>query len=145
MKDLSTYAAPLEDLTKIDQPFIWTQLHDKCMDMIKHIATSKLVLQLIDAEKNEPIWVVTDTSIVGISAYYGQGEDWISMRPAGFHSRKFTPAQVNYATHEQEILVVLEALMKWEDKLLGREFLVITDHRTLEFFKTQPNLSRRQI
>jgi RNase H-like domain found in reverse transcriptase len=67
------------------------------------------------------------------------------MRPAGFHSRKFTPAQVNYATHKQEILAIIETLMKYEDKLLGRNFVVVTDHRSLEFFKTQRELSRQQV
>ena len=46
--------------------------------------------------------------------------------------------------HEHETLVVLEALMKWEDKLLGRKFMVVVDHKGLEYFKTQPNLSLRQ-
>ena len=43
-----------------------------------------------------------------------------------------------------ETLVVLEALMKWEDKLLGRKFTVVTNHKGLEYFKTQPNLLPRQ-
>ena len=34
--------------------------------------------------------------------------------------------------------------MKWEDKLLGRKFTVVTDHKGLEYFKTQPKLSLRQ-
>ena len=46
--------------------------------------------------------------------------------------------------HKHETLAVLEALMKWEDKLLGRKFTVVTDHQGLEYFKTQPNLSPRQ-
>ena len=52
--------------------------------------------------------------------------------------------QHNYHTHEHETLAVSEALMKWEDKLLGRKFTVVTDHKGLEYFKTQPNLSLRQ-
>ena len=46
--------------------------------------------------------------------------------------------------HEHETLAVLEALMIWEDKLLGRKFTVVTDHKGLEYFKTQPNLLPRQ-
>ena len=34
--------------------------------------------------------------------------------------------------------------MKWEDKLLGRKFTVVTDHKGHEYFKTQLNLSLRQ-
>ena len=40
---------------------------------------------------------------------------------------------------------MLEALMKWEDKLLGRKFTLVTGHKGLEYFKTQKNLSDRQV
>ena len=33
---------------------------------------------------------------------------------------------------------------KWEDKLLGRKFVIVTDHKSLKYFKTQPHLSSRQ-
>ena len=40
---------------------------------------------------------------------------------------------------------MLEALMKWEDKLLGCKFTLITDHKGLKYFETQKNLSDRQV
>jgi len=43
-----------------------------------------------------------------------------------------------------ETIAILKALLKWEDKLLGRRILVVTDHKALEFFKTQRCLSNRQ-
>ena len=52
--------------------------------------------------------------------------------------------QHNYCMHKHKTLVVSEALMKWEDKLLGRKFTVVTNHKGLEYFKTQPNLLPRQ-
>ena len=52
--------------------------------------------------------------------------------------------QHNYHMHEHESIVVLEALMIWEDKLLGQKFMLVTDHKGLEYFKTQPLLSLRQ-
>ena len=85
-----------------------------------------------------------DGSQTGIGAMYGQGASWDTCRPAGFLSKKFTSAQHNCHTHEHETLAVLEALMKWEDKLLGRMFTVVTNHKGLEYFKTQPTLSLRQ-
>ena len=81
---------------------------------------------------------------MGIGAMYGQDANWDTCQPAGFLSKKFTSAQHNYHMHEHETLAVLEALMKWEDKLLGGKFTVVTDHKGLEYFKTQPNLSPRQ-
>ena len=44
--------------------------------------------------------------------------------------------------HEHETLVVLEALMKWEDKLLGRKFMVVTDHKGLNI--SRPNQTCHQ-
>ena len=43
------------------------------------------------------------------------------------------------------MIAVLEALMKWEDKLLGHKFTLVTDHKGLEYFETQKNLSDRQV
>jgi len=43
-----------------------------------------------------------------------------------------------------ETLTILEALLKWEDKLIGRKFKVVTDHKALEFFSKQRKLSGRQ-
>jgi len=44
-----------------------------------------------------------------------------------------------------ETITILEALLKWEDKLLGQRILVVTDHKVSEFFKTQRHLSNRQV
>lgn len=144
MPNLSAYTTPISALSKKHHRFLWTPLHDHCFEMIKALACKTPILRPIDHKSDEPIWVVTDASISGIGGYYGQGPTWQTMWPAGFHSRKFSPAQVNYATHEQEILAVIETLMKYEDKLLGKSFVVVTDHRSLEFFKTQRDLSRQQ-
>ena len=70
------------------------------------------ILKPVDFNRNEPVWVITDGSQTGISAMYGQGENWDTCRPAGFLSKKFTSAQHNYHTHKHKTLAVLEALMK---------------------------------
>jgi hypothetical protein len=88
--------------------------------------------------------MICDASSTGVGAIYGQGDDWTTCRPAGFMSKKFTTAQHHYAVHEMETLAILEALHKWEDKLIGKTIHVITDHKALEFFKTQARLSNRQ-
>ena len=75
---------------------------------------------------------------------YGQGKTWQTCRPAGFISRKFTDAQHNYRVYKHETLAILEALLKWEDKLVGYHTHVVTDHKALEFFKMQTRLMSRQ-
>jgi len=43
------------------------------------------------------------------------------------------------------MLAILEGLLRWEDKLLAHEIVIITDHRTFEFFNTQQTMSLRQV
>lgn len=59
-------------------------------------------------------------------------------------SKKCSAAQMNYHMFEMETIVILVALLKWEDKLLGWRIIVVTDHKALEFFKIQKWLNNRQ-
>jgi hypothetical protein len=45
---------------------------------------------------------------------------------------------------EQETIAILEALLKWEDKLIRYLVTVVTDHKSLEYLKTQTKLLSRQ-
>jgi len=56
----------------------------------------------------------------------------------------FKGAQLNYLVHEKEMLVIIRVLTKWCVNLLGVPFLVYTNHKTLENFHLQHNLSRCQ-
>ena len=145
LPEVVNFTGPLSGCTRNGRPFEWTPLLDKCFQSIKVLACKAPILKPIDPDLNEPIWVICDASSSGIGAVYGQGSNWNTCRPAGFLSRKFKPAQRNYATYEQETIAIMEALLQWEDKLLGRRFTVVTDHKALEFFKTQDHLSNRQV
>jgi hypothetical protein len=144
MPDVSTYTSPLSGMTHNGRPFVWSAMHQKCFDMIKHIACKTPILKPVDPRLPDPIWVVCDASARGIGSFYGQGAEWPKARPAGFLSKKFTPAQCNYHTWEHELIAILESLIKWEDKLIGRRITIVTDHKALTFFKTKVHMSDRQ-
>jgi len=144
LPNISAYTGPLLAMTMNGAPFHWRPLHQKCFDMIKRICCKTPIIRPIDPKLGEPLWLICDASKTGIGAMYGQGPTWQKCKPAGFMSKKFTNAQQNYAVHELETLAILEALLKWEDKLVGYRLHVITDHKALEFFKTQVSLSHRQ-
>jgi len=55
------------------------------------------------------------------------------------------PAERNYPVHEQELLAVIHALREWRHHLLGAKFIIVTDHRSLQYLQTQPSLSARQV
>ncbi|KAG6880466.1 hypothetical protein C0995_003823, partial [Termitomyces sp. Mi166 len=86
--------------------------------MIKQICAKMPIIRPIDPKINEPIWLICDALKTGVEAMFGQGKTWQICQPAGFMSCKFTTAQQNYAVHELETLAILEALLKWEDKLM---------------------------
>jgi hypothetical protein len=59
--------------------------------------------------------------------------------------KKFTAAQHNYCALEMETITILEALFKWDDKLISKQIHIITDHKALEFFKAKRRLSNCQM
>lgn len=143
MPDVTAYTAPLSSMTRNGQSFSWRPLHDKCFETIKILACKAPILKPIDPNKREPIWLITDASVSGVGAVYGQGHEWQTCRPAGFMSKRFTSAQHSYFTYEQEALGALEALLKWEDKLIGRHFKLVTDHKALTFLSEKKKLPGR--
>ena len=143
MPNLAAFTGPLSSITRNGRTFEWRPLHQKCFDEIKALACKTPILRPIDPRNSEPVWVITDASTSGVGAVYGQGPEWDHCWPAGFMSKKFTPAQHSYFTFEAEALGVLEALLKWEDKLLGRHFKIVTDHRALVFINDKRKLAPR--
>jgi hypothetical protein len=131
-------------MSKNGQPFTWQPLHNKCFEMIKYICCKTPVLVPVNHDRDDPIWVICNALVTSVGAMYGQGLMWQTCQPAGFMSRKFTDAQRHYHVFEQETIAILEALLKWEDKLIGYRIHVVTDHQALEFFKIQDRLSSCQ-
>ena len=133
LPNVSAYTTPLSGMCANGLPFLWRGIHDKCLETIKAITSQKLLL--CPRTSKEPVWVVCDACPSGCGAYYGQGEDWKTMRPAGFMSKKFTDAQHLYFTYEHKTLGAIEALKKWDDELLCLpEIWVVTDHEALKTF-----------
>jgi len=89
--------------------------------------------------------VVADVSNRAVEGYYGQGKDYKTMTPAGFHSHSLNPAEHNYPTHDKEMLTIINCLKKWEPHLMGTRFEILTDHAPLIHWKTQRDLSPRQV
>ena len=83
------------------------------------------------------IFVTCDASDWRTGMTLSFGPTW----PVAFDSMQLKGAEKNYPVHEKELLSIIWALKKWRSDLLGTRFFVYTDHRTLENFDTQKDLS----
>ncbi|GAB4814481.1 hypothetical protein N2152v2_001527 [Parachlorella kessleri] len=136
-------SAPLSDLLKKDQPFSWGQEQQSAFDELKAAVTSAPVLALPDPAK--PFILTADASNRAIGAELSQEQPDGRVRPIAFFSRKLSKAEQNYPTHERELLALIAAMKNWRHYLKGNvRNQAYTDHRTLQHFASQPNLSQRQ-
>ena len=125
---------------------VWTQKYQDTFDTVKRIVVSRECLTIIDHAKTleMKIFVTTDASERATRAVLSFRKTWETARPVAFESMTLKGMELNYPVHEKELLAILWALRKWKVDLMGSEFLVYTDHKTLLNFNTQRELSWRQ-
>jgi hypothetical protein len=138
----SHIAAPLSNLLRNDTPFIWTEKEQKAFDELKSALMNGPVL--IVPDQTLPYTVTTDSSSYAVGATLSQ-DHGRGLQPVAYMSHRMAPAEMNYPTHEQELLAIMLALTVWRHYLLGHRFTIVTDHHPLTYLSTQPNLSRRQV
>ncbi|XP_044715053.1 reverse transcriptase (RNA-dependent DNA polymerase) domain-containing protein [Hirsutella rhossiliensis] len=68
------------------------------------------------------------------------------LRPVGYFSRKFSAAEVNYDIHDKELLAIVAAMEHFSGELRSVDkFIVVSDHKNLQYFMTNRRLSERQV
>ena len=141
VRNYSGVCAPLTELLKKDTEFKWAEAQQQAFENLKTALTSAPVLVLPDPKL--PFMVMTDASGVAVGASLNQdhGRGW---QPVAFLSKKLQPAETRYPTHEQEQLAIILALKKWRHHVYGTKVKVRTDHKSLIYLQTQPQLSNRQ-
>jgi len=130
VRNFSLVAAPLFDLLKEKAAWRWTEVEEssmrKLIDAICHDAI------LPHPRFDLPFVVDSDASDVGLGAVLSQVVDGAE-RPIMFASRRIQPAESKWHIREKEALGLIFALETFRHFLLGSEFTVRTDHRSLEW------------
>lgn len=120
---------PLYQLLRKDTVFKWNTSANNAYLLLKKEVTSDQVLVHFDPKK--PIVVTTDacdTAVAGICSHeFPDG----SLRPIAFVSRSLTKSERNYSTIQKEALAIVFTVRKLNQYLLGREFILQTDHKPL--------------
>ena len=133
---------PLTWLTHKGIPWNFTDAARKSFQALKSTFTSAPVLTNWVPDK--PIIVETDASDYALGAILSIQTDSGEIHPMAFHSRTFSALELNYDTHDKELLAIFEAFHVWQHFLEGSSTPIdmVTDHKNLEYFSTTKVLTR---
>jgi hypothetical protein len=133
INNCSTIASPLINLTKKNIDFIWDEACQSAFDQLKQILMSDQMLAL--PNYNKIFRLETDASGYGVGAVLSQQIDkqW---KPIAYFSKHLSATERNYSTSERELLAIVLAIEKFKQYLYGREFIIKTDHKPLQFLLT---------
>lgn len=61
-----------------------------------------------------------------------------------YESRKLNEHKQNYLTHDLELAAIIHALKMWRHYLIGRQFILMSDHNGLRYLFDQLNMNSRK-
>ncbi|WVZ52410.1 hypothetical protein U9M48_003467 [Paspalum notatum var. saurae] len=137
IKDFSKTAKPMTSLTKKNAKYSWSPNCEEAFQSLKRSLTTAPVLAQPDVTK--PFDVYCDA--------FGNGLGCVLMqegRVVTYASRQLRKHEANYPTHDLELAAVVHALKIWRHYLLGNTCYIYTDHKSLKYILTQPELNMRQ-
>ena len=129
VKNYAFIAAPLTNLLRTDG-FQWSSESDAVFESLKNAMTTVPVLRLPDF--SETFIVETDASNIGIGAVLMQ-----SQHPIAYFSKKLGVCKQAESAYHRELHALVEAVYRWRQYLIGREFIIRTDQRSLTELFTQ--------
>ncbi|KAK3550355.1 hypothetical protein QTP86_025140 [Hemibagrus guttatus] len=143
----SSIASPLTSLLNgKPQKLLCSTQARQAFARLKQSFTTAPILRHPDPDL--PFVVELDTfSSCGVGAVLSQRYGTPSkLHPCAFYSRKLTSAEANYDVGNKELLSIKAALEEWRHWLEGARhpFLVLTNHRNLEYLKGAKQLNSCQ-
>jgi hypothetical protein len=146
--NFSTRALPLTNMVgkgtgkAKHKPFIWTSECQAAFDDLKAATLDTKLLANINY--NLPIYIRCDSSQYGAGAVLFQFDEQGQERPIAYASRKYTLAERNYCTFQQEAAAVVWSLEKFSNFHQGNHVIVQSDHKNLSWISksAMPQLTR---
>ena len=150
VEQFARIAAPLHDLLRTpvgeererNHPITWTAACEYAFQELKRRLTSAPVLNQPDVSK--PFTIETDASEWALGYVLQQEDEYGQLHPIAYDGRKLRGAELNYPTHEKELLAIKEALRTWDRYIEnGTQTTVVTDHEHLQYLQTTLKYSKR--
>ena len=144
IKDYSKIAKPLHNLTRDSVSWVWDSKAQHAFDTIKQKLSSAPLLSYPDF--NLPFTLQTDACKDGLGAVLCQHFPSTETCPArevviAYASRSLTDAEASWVggVKEWEALAIVWACELFKHYLIGRKFIVQTDHSNLQWLLQQKN------
>jgi hypothetical protein len=121
VKDFGSIAAPLNELTKKDVPFVCGDAQQEAFMLLKDKLTHDPLLQLPDF--NKTFELECDASGIDLGGVLLQ-----EVKPVAYFSEKLSGASLNYSTYDKELYALVRTLETWQHYLWPKEFVIHSDH-----------------
>ena len=129
IEDFSRLAPPMTRLTWKEVKFDWDDRCEKAFQKLRRRLTTAPIL--IVPDRGQGYIVYCDASRVELGCVLMQ-----SGRVVAYGSRQLKNHEMNYPTHDMELVVVVFALKIWCHYLYGEQFEVYSDHKSLKYIFT---------
>ena len=102
---------PLTRLTRKGVPWTFSDDCRRAFTCLKEAFTSAPVL--VHWVPDAPITIETDASDYAVAGILSITSSDSDIHPVAFYSRTLTGAELNYDTHDKELLAIFEAFKAW--------------------------------
>ena len=144
IRNYSILAKPLTELTRESTPWHWSTQCQQAFETIKEKLSSAPLLAYPDF--TQPFVIQTDACKAGLGAVLCQNRMATENSPArevviAFASRALTPDEAKWTgeVKEWEALAIVWACELFRHYLVGRKFVIQTDHANLQWLLQQKN------
>lgn len=128
----------LTEMLKFDSETTWNEQQEKAFLDLKEALSQAPVLAHFQDDPEVETFLKTDGSYYGVGCALTQKQLYqgkLVERPIAFASKSLKAAEHNYSIFEKEALALIFGLKEFRIYLYGRKFKVITDCKSLLWFK----------
>jgi hypothetical protein len=134
--NFSRIVKPLIELLKEENKYVWSDACDEAFKHLKKLLTTSPVLAQPNTTKPFDVYCdASGTSLGGVLMQEGQ--------VISYSSWQLRLHEEQYPTHDLELVTLAMALRTWRHYLLGNVVHINTDHKSLKYIFTQPDLNMR--
>lgn len=135
VKGYTNIALPLNQLMKKNQRFVWSDGCRVAFQQLKEALTTQPVLALPNDE--DTFILDTDAADASIGAVLSQVQSG-QERVIAYAGRSLNRNELNYCVTRKELLAVVHFTKYFRQYLLGRKFIIRTDHAALAWLQKTP-------